>query len=78
MRFTDRPEIDRHLIAAGVRNLKEFGYDSVNVDNITSDMVFAKFFSRMLEDNEGQRDDVDEAIVRLMEEIDANLEEAGG
>ncbi len=38
------------LIAAGVRNLKEFGYPSVNTENILTDMVFSKFFASMLED----------------------------
>lgn len=72
MKFTDRPEVDRHLLTAGVKNLKEFGYPAVNVDNITSDYLFAMFFKRMLEDNEGQRADVDEAIGRLKEEIEKN------
>ena len=38
------------LIGAGVKNLKEFGYPDVSVDNILTDMIYSKFFKGMLED----------------------------
>jgi len=56
------------LIAAGVRNLKDYGYPHVSADNILSDMIYAGFFKSMLEDNRGQGFDA---------EIDALLVEIG-
>lgn len=38
------------LIAAGVRNLKEFGYPAVNEKNILTDMIYSEFFRQMLEE----------------------------
>lgn len=72
--FQTRPEIERSLIAAGVRNLKTFGYLQVTCDNITSDSVFSAFFRSMLEDNKGHSGDFDQAIDRLIAEIDAGKE----
>ncbi len=40
------------LLAAGVKNLKEFGYPSCNKKNIMTDMVYRKFFLHMLEGEE--------------------------
>lgn len=42
------------IIKAGVRNLKEFGYEHVNEKNIFTDEVYAEFFRSMLKDNMGQ------------------------
>lgn len=42
-----------NLIAAGVRNLKEFGYDAATPDSIMTDFVFAPFFKEMLNSNKG-------------------------
>lgn len=47
-------KIRARLISAGVRNLKEFGYPSVDAKNILVDPVFKPFFISMLEDNTGQ------------------------
>lgn len=71
-RFIDRPETDRRLIAKGVENLQGFGYPHVDVNNIVTDDVFSRFFRSMLEDNLGQRDDIDESINRLIAEIDGD------
>lgn len=68
--FHERPELDRRLIARGVENLREFGYTSVDTSNILTDDVFSRFFRSMLEDSLGARGDIDEAIGRLMAEID--------
>lgn len=45
--------IREKLIQAGIRNLKEFGYPSVNKDNILTDMIYSRMFDRMLEGHEG-------------------------
>ena len=57
------------LIAAGVKNLREFGYPHCTADNILTDEVYKAFFKHMLEENKGQRSDVDEAIEALLAEI---------
>lgn len=57
------------LIAAGVKNLKEFGYPNCNAQNILTDEIYKAFFKRMLDDNKGQRDDVDKAIDELLKQI---------
>ena len=62
------------LIAAGVRNLKEYGYPSVTPANILTDYVFSSFFKSMLEDNKGKG--ADKAIDALLAEIAANRESA--
>jgi hypothetical protein len=38
------------IIRAGVKNLKELGYPTVNKDNILTDAVYSLFFRKMLED----------------------------
>ena len=55
------------LIAAGVRNLKEFGYPSVTPENILTDIIYSGFFKSMLEDNLGKG--ADDAINALLAEI---------
>ena len=57
------------LIAAGVKNLKEFGYPGVNSGNILTDSTYKAFFKKMLEENKGQRADVDKAIEDLLRQI---------
>ena len=47
------------LIAAGVRNLKEFGYPSVDATNILTDEIYRRFFKSMLKDNLGKGADKD-------------------
>ena len=55
---------------AGVRNLKEFGYPDVTVENITKDMILSAFFKSMLEDSKGKGADTE--IESLLAEIEAN------
>lgn len=43
--------IREKVIAAGVKNLKEFGYPDVNEHNILTDEVYSQFFESMLRDN---------------------------
>ena len=57
------------IIAAGVRNLKEFGYPSVTADNILTDQIYSAFFKSMLEDNKGKG--ADGVINDLLKEIEA-------
>ena len=56
------------LIAAGVKNLREFGYPECDASNILTDYVYASFFVRMLHDSKCRRPDVDEAIDELLAE----------
>lgn len=61
-----------NLIAAGVKNLKTFGYPDVTADNILSDDIYSRFFASMLEDNKGKGGArADEAIGDLLAEIQA-------
>ena len=61
--------IKEHLIEAGVKNLKEFGYDHVNKDNILTDTIYSKFFLSMLEDNKGHSKEIDDEIDMLIHEM---------
>ena len=55
------------LIAAGVKNLQEFGYPNCTKDNILTDMVYKEFFKSMLKDNLGKAGKiVDNAINELI------------
>ena len=62
-------EIENKLIAAGVKNLKEFGYPYVNSENILTDIVYSAFFETMLEENKGHSKQIDEAINSLLKTI---------
>lgn len=63
-------DIKESLIKAGVKNLKEFGYDDVNTENILTDLVYAQFFKSMLEDNKGHNAQVDGVINELISTIE--------
>ena len=58
------------LIRSGIKNLKEFGYDDVNEDNIMTDKIYKAFFQRMLNDSLGEYPDVDIEINKLLKVID--------
>ncbi len=60
--------IREKLIAAGVRNLKEFGYSTVSAANILTDRVYSAFFLSMLKDNLGKG--VDKEVKGLIKEIE--------
>lgn len=55
------------LLAAGVRNLNEFGYPSVTTENILTSYIYSQFFKSMLEDNKGKG--ADKEIDTLLAEI---------
>jgi hypothetical protein len=59
-------KIKEHLLKAGVKNLKEFGYPEVDTKNIMTDIIYAEFFKSMLEDNKGNGKQVDEVIDELL------------
>ena len=52
------------LIAAGVRNLKEFGYPDVSATNILTDRVYSVFFDNMLSENLGRGHDTEIKALR--------------
>ena len=42
--------LEQQLLESGVKNLKEFGYPTVTIENILTDDVFKLFFKSMLEE----------------------------
>jgi len=44
----------QHLIYAGVKNLREFGYQKCDAENILTDRIYSAFFASMLKDNLGK------------------------
>lgn len=55
------------LIAAGVKNLHEYGYSHCDKDNILTDQIYKAFFMSMLKDNKGKAGGaVDAAIDSLL------------
>jgi len=65
-------EIKAKLIAAGIKNMNEFGYPNVDKHNILTDEVYSKFFLSMLKDNLGKAKSVDIAINELIKGINNN------
>ena len=54
------------LIAAGVQNLRNYGYPRCNKDNILTDQIYKEFFISMLKDNKGYGSLSDKAIDELL------------
>lgn len=63
-------QIKEHLLKAGVKNLKEFGYPDVTTESILTDEVYKMFFQNMLEENLGNGNQVDEVINQLLKEVE--------
>lgn len=64
-------EIKSKLLAAGVKNLKDFGYPHVTTENILTDEVYSEFFKSMLKENKGQSTrQVDTVMEGLIKQID--------
>ena len=40
----------KKIISLGIKHLKDFGYPTVNEDNIITDIVYSSFFENMLEE----------------------------
>jgi hypothetical protein len=64
-----KEKIKEHLIKAGVKNLKEFGYPDVDTKNILTDEVYKEFFKSMLHDNIEHQKMFDDVIVELLESL---------
>ena len=62
-------QIREHLLKAGVKNLKEFGYPEVTTETILTDEVYKEFFKSMLEEILGNGKQVDEVINQLLLEL---------
>lgn len=73
MEYTEGYKMKDKLIAAGVRNLREFGYPKCDEKNILTDYVYASFFLRMLHDNKGRDVAIDKVINGLIAECDKNI-----
>lgn len=50
--------IQLKIIAAGVRNLHEFGYPDCDSKNILTDRIYAAFFDSMLQEHNRNPEDV--------------------
>lgn len=62
-------QIRDHLISAGVKNLKEFGYPECTSVNILTDEVYVSFFVAMLVENKGHGTSIDKVINELLQEL---------
>lgn len=64
-------EIRDTLIAAGVQNLKTFGYPHVTSQSILTDHIYKTFFLHMLEspENVGASYDIEKARQSLLTEL---------
>lgn len=62
-------QIREHLLKAGVKNLKEFGYPEVTTETILTDEIYKEFFKSMLYENLGNGKQVDEVINQLLSEV---------
>jgi hypothetical protein len=62
-------ELRERLINNGIKNLKEFGYEQVNKDNILTDDVYSQFFRSMLNDSLGTIPSIDGVIKSLLTEV---------
>lgn len=60
--------VREHLLAAGVKNLREFGYPDCTAENILTDLIYRQFFVSMLRDNYGQDSRADVEIAKLLRE----------
>lgn len=65
-------QIKNHLLKAGVKNLKEYGYPDADVQNILTDAIFVEFFKSMLLDNKGKSSaQIDNVIDDILGELPA-------
>jgi hypothetical protein len=59
-----------HIIALGVRNLRDFGYPKCDSTNIFTDAIYKAFFKQMLQDVPLGSPEQDNAIQKLLKEIE--------
>ena len=57
------------IIQNGINNLKEFGYEDVNEENILTDCIYSQMFKRMLEKNKGEDKRIDHIIDDVLIDI---------
>lgn len=61
--------MEEKLIKIAVRNMKKFGYEHVDHENIFTDEVYKLFFKNMLKENLGMSKDIDASIQKLLSKI---------
>lgn len=59
----------KHILEAGVKNLKTFGYSNATTENILTDEIYKEFFKEMLNSNIGKSPDSDAVINELLTQI---------
>jgi len=64
-----KEEVKDHILKAGVKNLKDFGYPEVTTETLLKDEVYKEFFKSMLKENIGRSKKVDDVINDLLNEI---------
>jgi hypothetical protein len=71
--------MEEKLIAAGVKNLRAYGYPQCDKANILTDQIYRAFFVSMLKDNKGKAGAaVDKAIDNLLARCETpNVEVSG-
>lgn len=63
-------QLKQEIINQSVENLKEFGYPSVNNENIFTDKLYKSFFMKMLNHSYGINDVLDFIIKSIYKDLD--------
>jgi hypothetical protein len=63
-------QLREELLKSGVRNIKDFGYNTVTIDTILTDEIYKEFFKSMLNGSLGNGKQLDEVINQLLSEIE--------
>jgi hypothetical protein len=71
-----KEEIRKELIKAAVKNMREFGYEYADEENVITDEVYSRFFVSMLKENKGHSASIDEVINELLAECESPKKEA--
>jgi len=70
MKKGKEPDIKESLVIQGVAKLKKYGFVNVTKTNITTDEVYALYFSKMLYEMTGSRIEQDNVEKQLQESFD--------
>lgn len=65
----EHSKMKKHILEAGVMNLKIFGYSNATTENILTDEIYKEFFKEMLNSNRGESPDSDAVIDELLTQI---------
>lgn len=65
----ERSKMKKHILEAGVKNLKTFGYSNATTENILTDEIYKEFFKEMLNSNRGESPESDSIIDELLTQI---------